>query len=117
MLIREATLDDVRAVSGFEHVPSVKAWAGEVDGRVVGVAGFAFYKGRWIGFCDLLPEARKYKMTLARGAIRAMKSAKESGIRFVYAEASTDEPGAVRWMTSLGFEKDPRKPAIYRWKS
>ena len=117
MRVRLATKEDIEAFSDLPSNPTVKAWVGEVDGRIIALAGFAFLKGRWFGFCDLLDEARQYKMTIARAAIKALDAAKRDGVRFVYAEANRDEPGAIRWLTSLGFTVDPRTAYLYRWRA
>lgn len=117
MRIRPATAEDIAAFSGLPSKPTIRAWVGEADGKVIALAGFAFSKGRWLAFCDLRPEARKYKMALARGALRAFAEIKRQGIKYVYAEVDPDEPGAVRWLTSLGFTVDPRNVYLWRWKA
>ena len=117
MLIRPATRDDIEAFSDIPNKPSMRAWVGEVDGRIVGLAGFVFSQGRWLGFCDLTEEARKYKMTLARAAKRVIAQARMDGIRFIYTESDPTEPTSVRWLTSLGFTVDPRTAYLYRWKA
>lgn len=117
MIVRPATREDIEAFSSVPNKPSLLAVVGEIDGKIVGLAGFAFTNGRWVAFCDLEPEARSYKTTIARAAIRMFRKAKEKGVRFIYAEANPQEPGAVRWLTSLGFEIDPRSSHLYRWKA
>ena len=116
MNVRRATREDIASYSNAPGVPTLLAWAGEVDGEVVALGGLAFSKGRWFAFCDLKPEARKFKMTIMRIAKRVMDDACKRNIRFVYAEADTGEPKSVRWMQSLGFEPDPRTGLLYRWR-
>lgn len=115
MIVRQATREDIAAFSDMANKPTILAWVGEDEGKVVGIAGFAYSRGRWFGFCDLRPEARKYKMTIARAAIRAMREARARGIRYVYAQPDPEELGAKRWLTSLGFSADHRTPSLYRW--
>lgn len=115
-VIRPATLADIEAFSPTQMKPTLKAWVGEVDGKIIGLGGFAFSGGRWFGFCDLNEEARKYKLTIARTARMVMEEAKKQGIRFVYAEVDKDIPGAARWLKSLGFSLDPRSLSLYRWE-
>lgn len=117
MIIRPASREDIESFSDMPNKPSMLAWAGEIDGRIVGLAGFVFSKGRWLGFCDLTEEARKHKMTIARAAKRILAEAGNRGIKFIYAEADQNEPRAVRWLTSLGFRIDPRTVYLYRWES
>lgn len=117
MIVRRATREDIDTYSDMTNKPSLLAWVGEIDGKIVGLAGLAFVKGRWMAFCDLEPEARPFKMKIARAAIRTFQEARKQGIRFIYAEANTEEPGALRWLESLGFEIDTRMPQYHRWKS
>jgi len=116
-IVRPATREDIEAFSDMQNKPTVKAWVGEVDGRVVALGGFALQAGRWVAFCDLTEEARLHKMTLMRTGKRVMDEAKKMGIRYIYAEASPQEVGAVRWLESLGFKLDPRSVYLYRWES
>ena len=115
MIIRPATGDDIEAFSKLRNKPTIMAWVGDIDGRIVGIAGFARTGGRWYGFCDMHDEARPYKMKIARAAKRAMQEANRRGIRFIYAQTDPNELGAERWLKSLGFRVDPRTPSLYRW--
>ena len=117
MTVRPATREDIEAFSDMPNKPTIRAWVGEVDGEIVGLAGFAFQNGRWCGFCDLREKARPHKFTIARWAKRIIEDARKQGIRFVYAEADLKEHNAVRWLTSLGFEVDPRTDYLYRWRA
>ena len=117
VIIRPATREDLEAFSDMPNKPSIRAWVGELDGRIIGIGGLALAKGRWFGFCDLTEEARSYKMTIMRTAKRVLAEARRDGIRFIYAEASPHEPRAVAWLTSLGFSLDPRSEHFYRWSA
>jgi len=117
MDIRPATREDIEAYSDMPNKPTMRAWAGEEDGKVIAIGGYAVSKGRWFGFVDLEEEARKHKFAIARGAKMVLNEARKQGIKFIYAEASPDEPTAVRWLTSLGFELDPRSLYLYRWRA
>jgi hypothetical protein len=117
MIVRPATREDIDAFSDMANKPTLKAWVGELDGRIIALGGFAFSKGRWFGFCDLEEDARRFKMTIGRAAKMILNEAKKQGIRFIYAEADPQEPGAIRWMTSLGFTVDPRTAYLYRWRA
>ena len=114
-IVRPATREDIEAFSDLRNKPTLRAWVGEIDGRIIAIGGLAFSKGRWFGFCDLSDEARQYKMTIARTAKMVLDEARRQGIRFVYAEAGQNERGASRWLISLGFIIDPRSGYLYRW--
>jgi hypothetical protein len=115
IVIRPATSADIDAFSSMAGKPSIRAVCMEKDGRIIALGGIAFAKGRWIGFCDLMPEARQHKMHIMRGARRFMAAARKSGVRYIYAAADLDEPRSICWLQSLGFRLDPRSGVLYRW--
>lgn len=117
VITRQATRDDINAFSSAANKPTVKAWCIEADGKVIALGGLAFSHARWFAFCDLTPEAREYKMAIARTSRKVFDEAKQSGIRFIYAAADPKEPRAVDWMSWLGFELDPRSQYLYRWSA
>jgi hypothetical protein len=117
IIIRPATAEDIAAFSDMANKPSIRAWAAELDGRIVGLGGVVLSRGRWLGFADLTPEARPYKMTIARAAIRFLADAKARGVKFIYVEADLSEPTSLRWLESLGFHLDPRTQYLYRWRA
>lgn len=117
MHVRAATATDIAAFSDMTGKPTLKAWVGEVDGQIVGLAGFAFSHGRWYAFCDLREAARAHKVAIVRAGLMILAEARRMGIRYLYAEADPKEPGAVRWLTSLGFALDPRTTYLYRWSA
>lgn len=116
LIIRRATAEDIAAFSNATDVPTTIVWAGELDGEIIGLGGFARNKGRWIAFLDISEKARPYKMTLARAGIRSMQEARKLGFRFVYAAKDEHEPTADRWLRSLGFEIDPKSNSLFRWR-
>lgn len=118
IVIRPATRADIEAFSDMPDKPTIRAYVAEMDGKVIGMGGMAFQKGRWIAFCDLTPESRKLKVSIVKTAGRIMDDAMKSGVRFVYAQPDLNEPGAIRWLERLGFEPDPRSGGLlYRWSS
>ena len=113
VLVRRATREDIENFSDATMKPTMKAWLGELDGKILGMGGLALSNGRWFAFCDLTDEARKYKMTIVKISYEIMRDAKRSGIKFVYADADTEEPMSRRWLASLGFIPD-LKTGLYR---
>lgn len=116
-VIRRATHADIAAYSDLADKPSIRALAMEQDGRVIALGGAALVRGRWVGFCDLRPEARIYKMHIARAAHRFFDEARRDGIRFIYAGRDEAEPRSLAWLESLGFILDPKSRSLYRWSS
>jgi N-acetylglutamate synthase-like GNAT family acetyltransferase len=117
MKVRLATREDIERFVDLANKPTIKAFVGEVDGQIVAMGGLAFSRGRWFAFCDLVDAGRHHKFGIARTAKRVLAEAKAQGIKYVYAEADPNEPGAVRWLARLGFERDPRTQYLYRWSA
>ena len=116
--IRNATTSDI-AQFAKTQIPTTKAWAAELDGELIAIAGFAFIKGRWLAFCDLTKMAND-KLTGAHGCIwklmlaRAVKEKLDSlDAKYVYADPDDNYDGARRWLMRLGFEPHGR---LYRRK-
>lgn len=103
---------------GAEY-PSMKAWAGKVDGKPVALGGLARdAEGRWIAFFDITDEARAYKRAIVRTGRLVMQEARKMNLRFVYAMPDCEEPLALKWLGRLGFEPDPRSGGVLmRWKN
>lgn len=117
VIVRAATREDIEAFSDLEAKPTAKALCAELDGRIIGLGGIAFIRGRWFAFCDLTPEARRYKVLIAKTARRIFADARRDGVKFIYTEADPNEPRAIAWLHSLGFELDPRSQTLYRWSA
>lgn len=83
--------------------PSFKAIVGILDGEPIGVGGIAYAGGLCIAFCDLKPIAKRYRIALHRAACAILVEEKRRSA-VIFAEANSDEPTAVRWLTRLGFE-------------
>lgn len=92
------------------------ARVGLVRGKIVGCGGVAYVDGRVIAFCDFKPSARKYKISIVKAALKIIGEVRARGCRVMYADIDPDEPGAVRWVTSMGF-KPTMKPQLYRWQA
>jgi hypothetical protein len=116
IVVRPATRTDIKAFYPDGGTSTVKAWVGEVGGRIVGIGGLAFAKGRWVAFLDLTEEARPYKISIVRAARAAMSETAKSGHRVIHAGADIREPAAKRFLTSLGFEPDMRT-GLFRWRA
>lgn len=117
LLVRPATRQDVEAFAGKPNAQTVRAFVGDLDGKIIAIGGVAVVKGRHYAFLDLDEEARGYKMHIMRTALRMMQDASKRGVRFIFAEADQCEPKSDAWLKRLGFETDPRAQNLYRWKA
>lgn len=114
-VIRPATREDVlRFFKGWGAL-TVQAVVGVVRGHVVGIGGLAHIEGQLWAFSAFAPSARRYKISIVRAAAKVIADAKARGVKYIYAQADPKEPGAVRWMSSLGF-RPTHQPGIYRWE-
>ena len=113
--LRPATAADIATFSSGPELPTVKAWIGEIDGRIVGFGGFALVNHRWIAFCELSEEGRCHKRAIVRAGRHVLGEARRAGHRFIYAKADSSEPMATRWLASLGFRPDA-KTGLFRWQ-
>jgi hypothetical protein len=114
--VRRATKEDIESFSSARGKPSIKAWCGvNDDGVIIGLGGLAYKEGRWFAFCDLTPEARKYKITIAKMGRQVMRDAVAGKHKFVYAGVDTSEPMAARWVESLGFRRQEHS-GLYLWR-
>jgi len=116
IIVRRASRADLDAFSPGRNRPTVKAWVGEVDGRIVGLGGLALSNGRWIAFCDLADEARPHKRAIVRAGRDVIAEARRAGHTFLYAEADASQPMAKRWLESLGFRPD-QKTGMFKWQA
>jgi hypothetical protein len=117
LIIRAATKQDIESYAGRPSAQTIRAVVGELDGRIIGIGGMYLQKGRWYGFADIPDECRKYKVSIIRASIRFLADARRSGVRIVYAVRDEGEAGSLKWLTSLGFEIDPRSMIFFRWRA
>jgi len=88
----------------------------EVGGRVCAVGGVARRDGRRIAFADLDDVARRHPVVVGRAARRFLHAVEPGRYGMIFAEADPAEPGAVRWLTSLGFQPVADRRGVYRWQ-
>src|SRR5690554_6907351 len=122
--VREANKEDIAAFATPAGVaaPTLRGWVGEVDGKPIGLGGFANCLGRWIGFVDITEEGRDLlkknvyvRAAFVGAAVKALREARRMGIRYLYADADMRFPRADELLEKLGFHVDPRSGKLYRW--
>lgn len=116
--IEPATVDDIGKFSMGQGWPTLRAWVGKEGDEPIALFGLARgADARWYAFFDITDKARAHKKTIVRTGKMLMDEARKMGLQYVYAQADKNEPMAVRWMQSLGFELDPRSQILMRWKN
>lgn len=117
VVLRPTRPDDLPHVIG-EPLP-YRIWAitGEVEGRVLGVGGLTFFPDGVVRvFAALTDEARTYKVTLHKAALRVLAMARAAGYRRMVTYADPDIEAAERWLERLGFEPvEINGLRVYRW--
>jgi RimJ/RimL family protein N-acetyltransferase len=95
----------------------VKAFAGRVEGKTIGVGGLTHLPdGTVSAFVLLSEQARRYPIALHKAAMMTMNAAIELGFRRVIALPDPKIEAAERWLLRLGFhiqEIDGHKVAIW----
>lgn len=101
MLIRPATADDFLEYHGELPPYRVKAFAGVVGGKVVGIAGLAYPPGSQypIAWADMQDMARRHAVTLHKTVKRFFSE--YQGRVVCAADPSIEASG--RWLKRLGF--------------
>jgi hypothetical protein len=120
LVVRPATASDIEKFSERFKVATIRAFVADLDGEIITLGGLTRIRGRWYAFLDIKDGAFDvpgYKMALMRTAKRVMALARDLKIKFLYVQPDVDKPGAVKWLTSLGFEPCGLGSHIYRWTS
>lgn len=109
-----ATKEDFLEFVGTLPPHRVQAWAGKLDGKVIGIGGLLFLPdGSRIAFLDLDPEARRYSHALHRAGLRfAREVLKQQGVPII-ATTAEDFPRASVWLERLGFTTQPGNVHVF----
>ena len=76
---------------------------GEVDGKRIAIGGIAYDSQVTYAFMKILPEAKRYPVSLYKASVKAMRMIREQGAIVVYAQVSKEHTMAPRFLTRLGF--------------
>lgn len=105
--IRPATADDYLQQCGETPPARVRAWAAEVDGKLIGVGGVCLPPGLPpVAFVDIAEEARRYPVALHKTGLRFMAQVRHWGITRVVATTEVGNETQERWLQRLGFTSD-----------
>lgn len=115
--MREATTADILAYLGGREPPATFrwAWVAEIGGEIMALGGIAqAANGRQVAWFDLKPEMRRHKVAIVRGARRFMDGARDRVTGTLVAYPDDGEPGAMKWLASLGFR--PANGGAWIWQ-
>jgi RimJ/RimL family protein N-acetyltransferase len=83
----------------------VRAIAGEIGGKVIGIGGLAYWPdGTIMAFLQKDDNAGRYPLTLHRAALMILAEARRLRIPRITAIADDNVEPARRWLERLGFE-------------
>ena len=100
---RPATQRDFLAFYGRPSPYTLRAMVAEHEGRVIGFGGYYTEPGgALIAFTDILPEMRKHRKAMLRGAKLVMGLIRGNGVP-VLARANPNEPTADTALRHFGF--------------
>lgn len=100
----------MRAIYGdVQPLPArIMAFGGRVDGEPVGFWGVVFYpNGARVFFADLTDKARAHPVAMHKGALMAIKAAKDMGVRKLMVTRAGMHPKTPEWLRRLGFRMKP----------
>jgi hypothetical protein len=111
--LRPATESDFIAMFGEPPQHRARALAAEIDGRLIGLGGFALVMPGetcacefWVCFMRATDELRARPVALHRAGLRMMGEAKKLGIRRLLALAEPGIEAAPRWLRRFGFKPE-----------
>lgn len=119
LTLRPATRTDVEGLHPEANGCSYRAWAGEIDGKQVGVIGLVFTRPRTCLFCRFDEAARPYLKSMT--ALRMLKKVKtlieDRGLP-VYAVQEPGEDKAPAILKRMGFEftEEIAGSRIWEWE-
>lgn len=114
---RAATYEDLRDWYGEVPAYTIRAWVLEVDGKVLGVGGLAYLKGRPNHlFTEWKPELKRWPLAMVKAMRRGLSHL--HGVPAL-ARIHPDEPGAERISQMMGLTRagEDKEGIIYRWHS
>lgn len=112
MIIRSMTAADAQAYWGKELPASVRGYAVELEGTVMGIAGLAYLPTEIRAFADMVEDGQKYPMTIMR-ITKLMKALMNETKAPVYCNPSASLPNAKRFLEHVGFK--PVDGRTYVW--
>jgi hypothetical protein len=116
--IRPATIEDIETVVGKRPPYSTRAWAVDIDDKVVCVSGVQFTPYNHIVFSDIIEYADIPKMTVWRATLDVWQKIRELDKDLV-AYCTGEFLNSGPYLERLGFTRcnDIEEMEVYRWQT
>jgi hypothetical protein len=103
MNMRPLTIDDLTSWWDRRELPrTVRGFAAERDGELMGVAGVMYMPGRLLAFAEMVEEGQRYPLSIMRMA-RLMRGLLREISSPVFAQADAQYPNSGNFLEHLGF--------------
>jgi hypothetical protein len=120
--IRPTVPDDFRKVCEVPLPYRIRAVTMARGDEVLGLGGIGYRPdGTVVAFAIFTDQARRYPLSMHRAGLTGVRMFRESGVRFIFAEAQEGNPAADAWLRRLGFVPRPvdqagAKKQVYVWE-
>ncbi len=116
--LRNATIEDYETFYGHKPKVTIRAVVAELDGKVVGIGGIAYYKNQMVAFSEIRDDLRKYPVFIMKAAKRIAKLLDKHG-KSAVAIACPKEGNSQAMLERVGFTKisSTEEQETYQWLS
>jgi RimJ/RimL family protein N-acetyltransferase len=118
--VTPTTADDIAAFFPRAAPWRVRALTAKVDGKIVGIGGYAILpNGERIGFMEVPEEnCKAYPVVLYRATRKFFGELREAGVSKVTVYPDKTREAAVRWLEYLGFRHvgEAKGESFYVWQ-
>jgi hypothetical protein len=117
-LVRTARPSDFQEIYDRPAPVSMRAWSAELDGEVLGMAGYYIASGQIMVFSTMKDRMRDFPVTIMRASRRFMASLKEAKLPAICV-ASPDEGNSCAFLERLGWSHAGTgdEGEVYTWRT
>lgn len=110
--------DDFQAFYGRDLPYTAKGWVAELDGKIIGIGGFALLGMPALAFSDMTEEMKAFPITIMRESKRIMAELAKTRSS-AYCLASKEFPNSAQFLERLGWvwQRSDPNGEIYAWQS
>ena len=110
--VRPLTSWDILNWYGSSRKETIKGYAAEMNGKLIGIGGVAFHPNYAEAFSEIKPEFMQNKKALVKAAKKVRELFKGLGYP-ILAVPDDSHPNAAKFLEYLGFEEHE---GVYIWR-